>query len=135
MQKLNARDYPNLPDTFLHDLKQELAGWAVDPVSGPMPEAFDRDYPQEITRPVPCVGETFWTVPAPPGGTPRIVAQWAYTMPSGATKRVEVAVPEEIRAIMAVSPAPSGDEMVTAVYNSTLAIVQAMLRADWGVPG
>ena len=131
-QILNARTYKGLPDTFLYDLKQELAGWAVDPASGPMPEAFDRDYPQSIERTVACVGEAFWTVPAPAGGTPKIMARWAYQAPDGSTKRVEVAVPEEVRSQLAGAML-TGDAMVTAVYDATLAIVQGMLADDWGV--
>ena len=132
MIKINGREY-NLPDTFLYDLRQEAAALLVDMASdGTMPTAADRDYPQTITRTVPLKGECFWTEPAPVGGTPKIVARWAYLRPDGTTKRMDVALPEAVRSQLA-SATLTGDAMVSAVYDNTIASVQAALRADWGV--
>lgn len=128
-QKLNAREYP-LPDTFLYDLKIEL-GWNQPGAPGaPLPAEFDREFPQALAFTKSLRGLTFRTVPGDP---PRIVATWAYPRPDGSTRTMEATIPEAIRAVMATAPAPSGDEMVTAVYQNTLPEVLAAFNADWGV--
>jgi hypothetical protein len=128
--KLNGTDYPTLGPNFLRDLKIEL-GMDPDAVGPqPLPVAYDREFPQifEVTKSLR--GLSFRTVPGDP---PRILATWCYPRPDGSARTIEVTIPEQVRAAMAASPASSGDEMVTAVYEATLPEVQAAFNMDWGI--
>jgi hypothetical protein len=128
-QRLNGRDYPTLPDSFLYDLKQEL-GLALEAVVPSALPAAERAFPQEITKTVGCSGVSFRTEPGDP---PKVIATWAFEKPDGTTHTMDAAVPEDMRALLAVATL-SGDEMVTSIYEATLPEVLVEFNKAWGLP-
>lgn len=129
---LNGRTHPGLLPTFLEDLLVELGRAQVDPV-GPMPTAFDREFPQEFTFTRSIVAVKTRTEPGTATRPRKIFALWAFPKPDGSTAWHELQVPEQMRAQIATTQF-SGDDLVTAVYEATRPEVESLFRAAWGIP-
>lgn len=126
--KLNERDYPGLPDTFLHDLKVELGIDALR-APAPLPGHSEREFPETIEITKSILGIGFRTVPGEPV---RVITTWAYPRPDGSVCTMDVTVPDEARAQLGTAEL-TGDAMITAVYAAALPAVRAAFLADWGV--
>lgn len=117
--RLNGRDYPMLPDSFLYDLRIELE---ANPVRLPsqMPQGGVRKVDVELALTQTLVCESATVRETADARAKETVVTWAIPTPDGSARTLEVAVPY------------TGREDVASALDATQAQAEEMLAELWG---